>query len=154
MLKEDKIALAVSVASACHFGQKDKGGSAYILHALRVMMQMDDEQSMIVAVLHDTVEDAVNWSVDMVRDQFGDRVAAAVDALTKREGESYDKYLSRVKGDEIATKVKLADLKDNSDLSRLGRDLTETDRKRLDKYIRARAILMEHGWVKSSEAPQ
>lgn len=141
MLREDKLAHAVSVACACHFGQRDKGGSAYILHPLRVMMQMENEQAMIVAALHDTVEDAINWSVDMVRDQFGDRVAAAVDALTKRDGEAYDDYLARVKADDLATKVKLADLKDNSDLSRLGRDPTDEDRKRLDKYLRARAIL-------------
>lgn len=141
MLREDKLAHAISVACACHFGQRDKGGAAYILHPLRVMAQMEDEQQMIVAVLHDTVEDAINWSVEMVRDQFGDRIAAAVDALTKRDGESYEDYLDRVKTDELAVKVKLADLKDNCDVNRLGRAPTDEDRKRMDKYFHARAAL-------------
>lgn len=138
---EDKLSHAISVACACHFGQRDKGGAPYILHPLRVMAQMETEQQMIVAALHDTVEDAINWSVEMVRDQFGDRIATAVDALTHRPNESYDDYLERVKADEIAVKVKLADLKDNSDLSRLGRVPSDADRARLDKYLRARALL-------------
>lgn len=137
----DGVAKAVELAAVVHSGQTDKGGAPYILHPLRVMAAMDDEQSRIVAVLHDAVEDGHDFSVQSVRSYFGDRIASAVDALTKRSGESYDDYLARLKADELATKVKLADLKDNCDLSRLGRDPDNEDRKRLDKYLRARAIL-------------
>lgn len=132
---------AITIAAEVHAGQTDKGGAPYILHPIRVMMQMDTDQERIVALMHDTVEDSDWFDLAEVEVYFGTRIAAAVDALTKREGESYDAYLDRVKADEIAIKVKLADLKDNCDLSRLGRDPNDEDRKRLDKYLRARAIL-------------
>lgn len=132
---------AIRVATEVHEGQTDKGGAPYILHPIRVMMQMDTEQERIVALMHDTVEDSDWFNLAEVEVYFGTRIAAAVDALTKREGESYDNYLARVKADELATKVKLADLKDNCDLSRLGRFPTDADRARLDKYLRARAVL-------------
>lgn len=133
---------AIAIATGAHDGQYDKGGEPYILHALRVMLAMNTEQHRIVAVLHDVVEDS-SISIGTVGYQFGARIAAAVDALTKRKGEAYDDYLDRVKADDIARLVKLADLKDNSDLGRLMRRPDETDRKRLAKYLRARAILQE-----------
>lgn len=135
---------AIQIAAEVHAGQKDKGGAPYILHPLRVMAQMDTDQERIVAVLHDAVEDSDWYNLAQVELSFGTRIAVAVDALTKRKSENYDAYLERVQADEIAVKVKLADLKDNSDLSRLGRDPTEEDRRRLDKYLRARAILQMH----------
>lgn len=134
---------AIAMAVHAHAGQYDKGGQQYILHPLRVMLSMHTEQHRIVAVLHDVVEDSADIRLPEIEQAFGGRIAAAVDALTKRKGESYDDYLSRVKADEIARLVKLADLKDNSDLGRLMRHPDETDRKRLDKYLRARAILQE-----------
>jgi (p)ppGpp synthase/HD superfamily hydrolase len=132
---------AIMIATEVHQGQTDKGGAPYILHPIRVMMQMNTDQERVVAMMHDTVEDSDWFNLAEVDLYFGARIAAAVDALTKREGESYDAYLARVKTDELAVKVKLADLKDNCDLSRLGRDPTDADRKRLDKYLRARAFL-------------
>jgi (p)ppGpp synthase/HD superfamily hydrolase len=137
---KDNVSIAIGLAASLHEGQLDKGGQPYILHALRVMMQMDTHQEQIVAVLHDSVEDT-HADIGGLKADFGGRVAEAIDALTKRKGESYDDYLCRVKSDELATKVKLADLKDNCDLSRLGRTPTIADRERLDKYLRARAIL-------------
>lgn len=132
---------AIQIAVEVHAGQLDKGGAAYILHPLRVMMGMDTDQERIVALLHDTVEDSDWFNLAEVELYFGARIAAAVDALTKRKGEDYDAYLARVKADDIATKVKLADLQDNCDLARLGREPTDADRKQLDKYLRARAFL-------------
>lgn len=137
------VEIAIGLALAAHRGQADKGGQPYILHPLRVMLEMTTEQDRIVAVLHDVVEDSPSIRLPEIEAAFGVRIAAAVDALTKRGGESYDDYLSRVRADDIATRVKLADLKDNCDLSRLGRAPTDSDRKRLDKYLRARAILSE-----------
>lgn len=135
--------LAITLAAGAHRGQTDKGGQPYILHPLRVMAAMETNQERIVAVLHDAVEDSPDVRLPEIEATFGTRIAAAIDALTKRDGEDYDAYLDRVKADEIAIKVKLADLKDNSDLARLGRDPTAVDRKRLDKYLRARAILIQ-----------
>lgn len=134
---------AIVIATGAHSGQYDKGGQHYILHALRVMLSMHTEQHRIVAVLHDVVEDSADIRLPEIEQAFGGRIAAAVDALTKRKGESYDDYLERVKADDIARLVKLADLKDNSDLARLGRRPDETDLKRLSKYLRARAILQD-----------
>lgn len=138
-----RLEIAIGMATAAHRGHTDKGGAPYILHPLRVMLAMQSEQEQIVGVLHDVVEDSAGIRLPEIEAAFGARIAVAVDALTKREGEDYDAYLDRVKADEIAVKVKLADLKDNCDLSRLGRMPTEADRKRLDKYLRARAVLQE-----------
>jgi len=135
---------AIAMAVDAHCGQTDKGGAPYILHPLRVMMVMATADERIVAMLHDVVEDS-DYTLEDIAYEFGPRVTAAVDAITKRHGESYNAYLDRVTADEVARRVKLADLKDNSDLSRLGRDVTEADRKRLDKYLRARAILQQAG---------
>lgn len=135
---------AILIAAEVHMGQKDKGGAPYVLHPLRVMAQMSTDQERIVALLHDTVEDCNWYNLGEVELCFGTRIAAAVDALTKRKDESYDAYLERVKADEIAVKVKLADLKDNCDMSRLGREPTDEDRKQFDKYLRARAVLQMH----------
>lgn len=142
MLTDENLTDAIILAAHAHRGQTDKGGAAYILHPLRIMAQMNSNEERIVALLHDVVEDSQDIDLGDISFAFGDRIAEAVDALTKRKGESYDAYLERVKADELATKVKLADLKDNCDLSRLGRAPTDDDRKRLDKYLRARAILL------------
>jgi (p)ppGpp synthase/HD superfamily hydrolase len=132
---------AIQIAAEVHSGQKDKGGAPYILHPLRVMAQMDTDQERIVALLHDAVEDCDWYNLGEVELYFGTRIAAAVDALTKRKGESYDAYLNRVKADEIAVKVKMADLMDNCDMSRLGREPTKEDRARLYKYLAAQIKL-------------
>lgn len=134
---------AISLAVEAHSGQTDKGGAPYILHPLRVMMAMETDQERIVALLHDVVEDSEWTTLPQIEMQFGGRISAAVDALTKRQGEAYGAYLDRVKADDLARKVKLADLKDNSDLSRLGHPPTDADRKRMDKYLRAWATLQE-----------
>jgi (p)ppGpp synthase/HD superfamily hydrolase len=136
----DDIEDALTMAVEAHRGQKDRGGASYILHPLRVMAQMATDQERIVALLHDAVEDSPVTLAE-IEARFGGRISAAVDAVTKRERENYDTYLARVKADEIARNVKLADLKDNSDLSRLGREPEYADRQRLDKYLRAQAIL-------------
>lgn len=141
METRDPVAKAVSIACAVHYGQKDKGGAPYILHPLRVMAAMDDDQARIVAVLHDAVEDSDSYPITAIRETFGDCVADAIDALTKRPLEDYDQYLDRVAGDEIARIVKLADLEDNSNLKRLGREPNDADKARVLKYGRAIAFL-------------
>lgn len=125
---------AIALAARCHRHSTDKGGNPYILHPLRVMLKMDDEPSRIAAVLHDVIEDCGLSLFDIRR--FGADVAAAVDALTRRRGESYDSYIDRVSQNEIAIQVKLADLEDNCDLSRI-KEPTERDRERREKYLAA-----------------
>lgn len=125
---------AINIAVRAHRFQVDKGGNPYILHPLRVMLRMADDISRIAAVLHDVIEDGGFALFDMRK--FGPEVVAAVDALTRREGEKYDAYIGRVSQNEIATKVKLADLEDNCDLSRIP-EPTERDKERRKKYLSA-----------------
>lgn len=124
---------AILIALEAHRGQVDKGGEPYILHPLRVMLAMKRECEKIAAVLHDVVEDSV-WTLGMLKVQdFSDEVLDAVGALTRRSGESYSDFINRVGLNSIAREVKIADLKDNSDLSRI-QNPSEVDFVRRDKY--------------------
>lgn len=113
---------AISIAAIAHRGQKDLGGKPYILHPLRVMGQMDTEEEMIAAVLHDIVEDTP-WTIEGLRRANVPVFAVnAIDSLTRRkdQGEVYVEYINRIaRGNLIARKVKIADLRDNLDLNRL-----------------------------------
>jgi (p)ppGpp synthase/HD superfamily hydrolase len=127
---------AIAIAAQAHAGQEDKGGSPYILHPLRVMLRMNSPETMIVAVLHDVVEDCEEWSFDRLRSAgFSDVVVEAVECLTKREGERYEDFIERVAGTPLARDVKIADLTENMDASRLGREPTDKDRARMEKYV-------------------
>lgn len=128
---------AIALASDLFKGKFDKGGHPYILHCLYVMNQMpeDDEDLRAIAVLHDVVEDT-DWSVEDIRVCFNDRVANGVRQLTHIKGESYDEYLRRVGESHDASMVKLADLKHNSDITRM-KGLRQKDFDRLEKYHRA-----------------
>ncbi len=131
---------AIVIAAEAHAGQKDKGGQTYILHPLRLMLQMRTEDERMAAVLHDVVEDS-DWTLEQLRSEgFSEAVGQAVDALTERKDESYEAFVQRAVGDPIARVVKIADIRDNMDLSRIPNP-TEKDHERLDKYRRALAIL-------------
>lgn len=125
---------AINIAVRAHRFQVDKGGNPYILHPLRVMLRMSDDASMVAAVLHDVIEDGGLTLFDL--EKFGPEVVAAVDALTRRSGETYDVYIGRISLNWIATRVKLADLEDNCDLSRIP-EPTERDMERRKKYLAA-----------------
>jgi (p)ppGpp synthase/HD superfamily hydrolase len=89
----------------------------YILHPLRVMcaMPLDDLDAQIVAVLHDVVEDAGVAYWDHIKELgLTERAELAIEALTKREDETYKEYITRISQNELATKVKIADLRDNT----------------------------------------
>jgi (p)ppGpp synthase/HD superfamily hydrolase len=127
---------AICIAASAHAGQVDKAGAPYILHVLRVMLAMSKEEERIVAVLHDVLEDTP-WTVDGLRAEgFGDRIIDAIDGLTRRDGESYEEFIQRAAANAISRRVKLADLADNSDLSRVDAP-SQDDRARVLKYERA-----------------
>lgn len=131
---------AIEIAAIAHARQVDKGGSPYILHPLRVMMTLKTLEERIVAVLHDVVEDS-DWTFDRLRAEgFSDDVLDAIDAVTRRAGESYEEFVRRARLSEIGRVVKLADLMDNRDLSRIPSP-TQADRQRVLKYDRAIAML-------------
>jgi hypothetical protein len=128
---------ALQIAARAHEGQKDKEGLPYILHPLRAMLSVQGEAAQIVAVLHDVIEDTPVTADDLRQAGFSDEVLAAVLCVTHREGESYADYVVRCKGNEIARRVKLADLTDNSRLDRtiLRPQRFEDDVARLRKYF-------------------
>lgn len=133
--------IAIEFAVQKHAGQVDKAGEPYILHPLRVMLDVHGEERRIAAVLHDVVEDC-GVSTGTIGRLFGDRVADAVDALSRRKGESYAGFIERCGANEIARDVKAADLRDNMDASRLG-SLTAADHDRMSKYRGASSRLAE-----------
>ena len=133
---------AVSIALEAHKGKKDKAGAPYILHPLRVMFQMETEEEMIAAVLHDVLEDAA-ITPDQLREMgFSERVLKALDSVTKRAGEEYEDYVRRAASHPIGKKIKLADLRDNMNFSRL-KKVTDEDLKRLKKYHNALKIVKQ-----------
>lgn len=131
---------AIAVAARAHEGQHDKGGSAYILHPLRVMLRVCTAEQRIVAVLHDVLEDTGMSLADLAREGFNLKILAAVQALSRRDDESYEAFVIRVGGDPLARVVKLADLADNSDLTRIPMPGPE-DLARLRRYHQASAYL-------------
>lgn len=139
---KSNLSLAIKIATEAHDGQTDKGGAPYILHPLRVMLAVNGDRERIAAVLHDVAEDCPEWPLERLRaEPFSGAVCDALDALTRREGEDYWAFIDRCAADPIARVVKLADLKDNQDISRIKRP-TEQDAERVRKYIKASAILL------------
>ncbi|MCC6765743.1 MAG: hypothetical protein IT293_13885 [Deltaproteobacteria bacterium] len=141
---------AITVALAAHRGATDKGGHAYIRHPLRVMERVGGEglEAMIAAVLHDVVEDAGVSFDRLLHEGIPRTVIDALELVTKRPEEKgseagYDAFVRRIAegGSRLAIVVKLADLADNADLSRLASP-TEKDHARAAKYERARQVLL------------
>ena len=127
---------AMEIAARAHAGQVDKAGAPYILHPIRMMLGVASLEARMAAMLHDVVEDSDVTLEQLRAEGFPEGVVGAVDALTKREGEDYEAFIRRVAPDALARQVKLADLRDNSDLSRIAQP-AEKDRLRIEKYRRA-----------------
>ena len=143
---------AIEIAVDAHKTDIDKGGNPYILHPLRLMMQMDTEDEKIVAVLHDVVEDhGEQWSMEKIKAEgFPTSVIRGLESVTKMPEEESDasddvyfSFVRRAAADPIGRKVKFADIKDNLDITRLGREITEKDVARIRKYKKALDILIE-----------
>src|SRR5262245_51576727 len=127
---------AVEIAARVHTGQRDKEGLPYILHPLRVMMRVEDDDARIVAVLHDTIEDTPLTEEELRREGFSEQALLALRLMTHYLEEPYADYVVRCFADPIARQVKLADLEDNS---RLDRSLVragslERDFRRIHRY--------------------
>ena len=134
---------AKAIATSAHEGQVDKAGKPYIEHPMRVMNMGKTVEEKIAGVLHDVVEDS-DWTFEMLeKEGIPKDVMDALRCVTKlSEDEDYDHFIERVKTNPLAVKVKLNDLKDNMDITRLG-EVTEKDLDRLNKYIRAYRQLTE-----------
>ncbi|RRD32944.1 GTP pyrophosphokinase [Streptococcus sp. OH4692_COT-348] len=123
-----------------HEGQYDKAGVVYIKHPLFVASLVDMQEEKAVALLHDVLEDSPYTAEELILAGLPETVVTAVQVLTKKKGQDYQQYLELVKSNPIARCVKLADLKHNSDLSRLA-TITEKDLERFEKYKKAIAYL-------------
>jgi (p)ppGpp synthase/HD superfamily hydrolase len=132
---------AIQIAVEAHAGAKDRGGKAYILHPISVMMRCKTDEEKIVAILHDVVEDT-DWTFDALREEgFTDTIIEALKTVTKHsDDEDYDEFIQRSLKNEIGRKVKIADLRENLDVTRIG-ELTDKDIERINKYKRALKVL-------------
>ena len=131
--EQSMVDLALSIARKAHEGQLDKAGVDYIEHPIYVASQVDTEEERAVALLHDVIEDSPVSAEELLQAGLPETVVTAVQVLTKKKEQDYQTYLETVKKNPLARVVKLADLKHNSDLSRLS-SITEKDRERLKKY--------------------
>jgi len=143
-----KLGLAISIASKAFENKLDKGGKPYILHCLWVMNKVRHlgEEAMIIAVLHDIVEDTnenseINYTFAKLTELgFSDNVIGCLHLLTHNEETPYDEYIKAISVHKIATEVKKADIEHNSNVSRL-KGLRKKDIDRLEKYSRAYVYL-------------
>ncbi len=132
---------AIEIAATAHRGQADKASQPYILHPLRVMLACEGEATRIVAILHDVIEDS-DWTPEALRAEgASDAILAALDTVTRRDDETYEEFIERAARNEIGRAVKIADLHDNLDLSRIAQP-TRSDFARMDRY---RAALQRLG---------
>lgn len=132
---------AIALASKKHAGQVDKAGQAYILHPLRIMLKMKNDDQRIVAVLHDVLEDTDTTVVDLISLGFAPHIIDALLALTKKQNESRIEAAFRAVKNSLAREVKLADIADNMDLTRI-KNPTLRDKKRLQEYQEVQEILL------------
>lgn len=133
---------AIAIAAKAHVGQVDKAGQPYILHPLRLMFRFQSEDEMIVAVMHDVIEDSTFTHDDLKNCGFSEVILDAIECLTKRSGENYESFVSRILQNGLARKIKVEDIKDNLDLTRLNK-VTDKDWIRIEKYHHALKVLSE-----------
>lgn len=152
MKRGEMLDKALLIATNAHHGQFDKGGAPYILHPLKVMhyLKSEDEELMCMALMHDVIEDTKTTYADLREQGISERVISALKCLTKQPGQTLDEYKEVIFSSRDAMKVKMADLRHNSDIRRL-KGVTEKDLARMAKYhlfyleIKARLeIPLEH----------
>jgi (p)ppGpp synthase/HD superfamily hydrolase len=135
MKKGEMLDKALLLATNAHHGQFDKGGAPYILHPIKVMhyLKSDDEELMCMALLHDVVEDCDITFADLEAAGMSKRVIDAVRCLTKQRGQTLAEYKECIFSNRDAMRVKMSDLRHNSDIRRL-KGVTEKDIARMTKY--------------------
>ena len=132
--------IALKLCFEAHKDQIDKSGIPYVFHPFHLAEQMADENTTIVALLHDVIEDTEYTLDDLRKFGFAEDVLSAISLMTHADDVPYMEYVVKIKTNPIAKAVKLADLKHNSDMSRLDR-ITQTDEERTKKYKQAIELL-------------
>ena len=141
MIYTDLTKKALKLCFEAHKDQTDKNGMPYVFHPFHLAEQMKDEYTTCIALLHDVVEDT-DTTIEQLSQIFPKEVTNAVALLTHDEDVPYFDYVKAIKKDPLALKVKLADLKHNSDITRLD-TIDEKALKRMEKYKKALLILQE-----------
>lgn len=140
----DQLELAIQIAIKAHQNQKDKCGQPYIGHPLRVMNMGFTKDEKICGILHDVVEDSDITFEYLEKQGFEQHIIVALKLLTKETNETdYFKYIENITKNQLALKVKLYDLTDNMDIKRYT-NITDTDKDRLNKYLKAYHYLLNH----------
>ncbi len=140
MLYTEKTKKALKLCFEAHKDQTDKSGLPYVFHPFHLAEQMETEDTTVVALLHDVVEDTDYTLKDLAEMGFGESVIKALTLLTHDDSVEYMDYVRAIKADPIAKAVKLADLRHNSDLSRMD-TVTEKILARREKYLKAITFL-------------
>lgn len=140
MIYTDLTKKALKLAYIAHRGQLDKSGMPYIFHPFHLAEQMDTEETVIVALLHDVAEDTAYTLEDIAAMGFPQTVLDALSLMTHDDSVPYMDYIGKLKSNPIAKAVKLADLEHNSDLSRFD-TVDEQTVERVQKYHAAIALL-------------
>jgi GTP diphosphokinase / guanosine-3',5'-bis(diphosphate) 3'-diphosphatase len=138
-----------------HDGQLDKGGKPYALHPLRVMafLNTDDEELQCIALGHDVIEDTGITYQDLPEAGMTDRIIAGIRPLTKVPGQTYEEYKAGVFGNYDSIRVKMADIRDNTDVTRL-KGVTEKDLARMARYHQFYAELRDRAVAAQKDAYQ
>lgn len=131
---------AMQIAIKVHRGQLDKGGNDYINHPIRVSENCNSDEDKIAALLHDTIEDGDITADYLLMQGFPHDIVDAVLSVSRKRGEDYFEFIQRCKANPIGRRVKICDLEDNMDITRLN-ELTEKDIERLKKYHKAYKML-------------
>ena len=145
MNKDEYAKLLDKAALICiskHQGQRDKMGCAYFQHPMRVAMRCSADDEKIVAVLHDTIEDTDVTPEYLLSEGFPQYIIDAILSVTKRDGESYEDFVARAKGNPIGSTVKIHDLEDNLDVMRLD-EVSPDMAARFTKYLKALRFLKD-----------
>ncbi len=115
----EKTKRAMNLCFDAHKNQFDKGGTPYVFHPYHLAEQFNDENLICVALLHDVLEDNPNYSINLIRDEFGSEISSAIEAITRKENEKYSDYIDRVSKNELARLVKVEDLLHNLNKKRI-----------------------------------
>lgn len=142
MIYTEKTKKALDFCFKAHKDQCDKSGQPYVFHPFHLAEQMQTEETVVAALLHDVMEDTEYTAEDLAREGFDGDILEALLLLTHEKGVDYMDYVKKIKTNPIARAVKLADLKHNSDLTRLD-VIDEKALKRKKKYQEAIEFLTE-----------
>lgn len=142
MIYTEKTKMALNLCFEAHKEQRDKSGMPYVFHPFHLAEQMKTEETTIVALLHDLVEDTDYTVEDLINMGFDKSVTDAIALMTHADNVDYMDYVGMIKENPIAKTVKLADLRHNCDLTRLD-TIDEKALRRKEKYQKAIALLEE-----------